>query len=57
MPNQDPELVAGRLRDIVVDFGLRELKAVTDTHIITVREPGLFESTTELKAEIEKIDL
>lgn len=53
----DAEQVAERLRDVVVEFGLREARATTDTHIVHVREPGLWESGLKLQTTIEEIDL
>lgn len=55
---QDPERVAERLRDVVIEFGLLRLRATTDTHIITVQEPSIWDTDARnLRTDIREIDL
>lgn len=56
MPEATKELEA-RVRDMVVEFGLRRLEACTDTHVVTVREPSFFEEAfPHLVTEVKEID-
>ena len=40
---QDLDRLRGELISVAVQYGLREIRAVTDEEIITVSEPGLDE--------------
>jgi hypothetical protein len=55
--SQEPDRVAARLKDVVIDFGLRRATATTDTHTVTVEEPSIWEDGAELKTEIKEHDL
>lgn len=55
--NQEPDRVAESARNLVIDYGLRRVKVLTDTHIIEVREPSWWDDTRELIVTIQKIDL
>lgn len=55
--DQSPEAVAERMRDVVIEFGLRRLEAATDTHVITVEEPYTWGDETELQTAVREIDI
>lgn len=57
---QDPEVVAESIKDVLIRHGLRRIKATTDTHTITVEEPGLWSEEFdkgELQTEIHEHDI
>lgn len=56
--DQDPQRVAEELKAVAIQFGLRRVQAFTDTHTVTVEEPGSWEGDHEdLKTEIREFDL
>jgi hypothetical protein len=55
--NQDPQRVAERLKDVVIEFGLRRATATTDTHTVTVQEPSIWEDNPELETETKELEL
>lgn len=67
MDNARPDRVAERLKDVVIEFGLREARAATETHVITVSEPDLWAGALddddpptprdELHTEIKEIEI
>lgn len=47
------ELLEIELIDVATRHGLRELRAITDTHVVTITEPLLWEPNT-LKVETKE---
>jgi hypothetical protein len=56
-PGQEPDRVAERLKDVVIEFGLRRATATTDTHTVSVEEPSIWADKSELEIEITEIDI
>jgi hypothetical protein len=56
---QDPQRVAERLKDVVIEFGLRRATALTDTHRVIVQEPSIWDigEKAELETEIRELDI
>lgn len=57
----DAMVLGGKLQGIVIEHGLRSLKAVTDTHTVEIEEPSLWAESHEQadhpKVVIKEIDL
>jgi hypothetical protein len=55
--NTDPQKVAERLEDLVVELGLKRATALTDTHRVIVQEPSIWDDGGKLEIEVRELDL